>query len=967
MAQGYTGRNTPWEGFYGPNLGYVHQLYDQYLNDPDSVDQETKNLFHRWGPPPFYNRRADNNTAAYGPDTDGKIEDMASMKKVVAAEKLAQSIRTYGHLAARVNPFTEENELDDRLLDPAAYGLKENDLQAIPADIIWPEAPNHIRNGLDVIRHLREIYTRSIAFQFTHVNDVEERRWLNRMVEFGGMNRSISAEERIALLGRLTQVERFETFLHRTFTGQKRFSIEGLDMMVPILDQIIRQGVSDGADHVMIGMAHRGRLNVLAHVLGKPYEIILSEFHHSPNKELVPSEGSIGINYGWTGDVKYHLGANREIEGEGGGVRARINLANNPSHLEFVNPVVLGFTRAAQEDRNVSGPPIQDVSKAFAIMIHGDAAFPGEGIVAESLNLSGLRGYRTGGSLHVIANNQIGFTTGSSDARTTKYASDLAKGFEIPVVHVNADDPEACLQAAYLAYEYRKRFKKDFLIDLIGYRRFGHNEMDDPAVTQPIMYSKVAKHPSVRARYAETLKSEGVVTGEQTEEMEKTYEDQLKNAYEKLKGISQQSVEDNSVHETSVHALPPIKTAIPLEILHKINTDLLKWPKGFNVYPKLERILKRRTEAFQEGGKVDWALAETLAFATLLRDGTPIRITGQDTERGTFAHRNLILHDAQTGEPFAPLQHLPDARASFAIYNSPLSEASVLGFEYGYDVFARDSLVLWEAQYGDFANAAQVIIDAFIAAGQAKWGQKSNLILLLPHGYEGQGPEHSNARPERFLQLAAENNWTIANLSSAAQYFHIIRRQAALAGKVGARPLIIMTPKGLLRNPRAASPGYDFTNAAFCPVIESSFTPVRGGRSEADQGETGRIERLILCTGKMAIDLETELESEEFRTDRLYITRVEQLYPFPEQELTKIIGRFRNLKEIVWVQEEPRNMGFWNYMESRIKAVAPDGMPVRYIGRTERSSPAEGLSNVHKKEQRRILKEALVVTINRRR
>ncbi|HEX6923318.1 MAG TPA: 2-oxoglutarate dehydrogenase E1 component, partial [Bacillales bacterium] len=804
----------PWEKFYGPNLGYVNDMYDRYRNDPDAVDAKLKELFERWGPPPL--------AADAIPASDGRATgagEAADLKKVVAAVNLARNIRTYGHLAANINPLNESQRTDNRLLEASEYGLDEADLEAIPADVVWPGAPGDIRNGLEAINRMRHIYTKSMAFEFTHVNDVDEKIWLNQMVESDDVERTLPSEERVNLLQRLTEIEGFEQFLGRTFVGQKRFSIEGVDMLVPMLDEVIRYSVHDGARSVMIGMAHRGRLNVLAHVLGKPYKAIFSEFHHSPNKDLIPSEGSMGINYGWSGDVKYHLGADLDIE-EGNTARAHLTLANNPSHLEFVNPVVEGYARAAQEDRGQAGEPQQKVSESFPILIHGDAAFPGEGIVAETLNLSRLPGYHTGGTIHIIANNQLGFTTGSMEDRSTEYASDLAKGYEIPIVHVNADDPEACLAAIDLAYEYRKLFQKDFLIDLVGYRRFGHNEMDDPAATQPLMYGTINSHPTVRKRYAETLQSEGVLTSEQVDEMQGDMTSKFQDIFDQVKSQKSGEFEETEPPEPVKNGLSKIETAVQLDSLREINTDLLKWPEGFNVYSKLKRILKRRSDALEDGKKVDWGHAETLAYASILADGTPIRLTGQDTQRGTFAHRHLMLHDEKTGETYSPLHTIPQAKASFAIHNSPLSEAAVIGFEYGYNVTAPETLVIWEAQYGDFANAGQVMFDQFIAAGRAKWGQKSSLVLLLPHGYEGQGPEHSSGRLERFLQLAAENNWSVANMTSAAQYFHILRRQAAIAGKEQARPLVIMTPKSLIRNQNVASPGMALAEGKFQTVLE---------------------------------------------------------------------------------------------------------------------------------------------------
>ncbi|WP_077614648.1 2-oxoglutarate dehydrogenase E1 component [Caenibacillus caldisaponilyticus] len=938
MATDRNGHESPWQQLYGPNLGYVQEQYERYLADPDSIDPELKQLFDQWGAPPSASGTAAPN-----------IESGVDLEKIVAAVKFADNIRAYGHLAADLYPVNG-HDADTRMLEPSNYGLTEADLRAIPARLVWKGAPADVRDGWEAIRRLKEIYTQTIAYDFSHVHDAEEIRWLYEMAESGAFKPAMTAEKRKALLKELTDVEGFETFLHRTFVGQKRFSIEGVDVLVPMLNEIIREGVHDGAKNVIIGMAHRGRLNVLAHVLKKPLELIIAEFAHAPQKSHPASDAAAYINEGWTGDVKYHLGGKYAIK-EGEAVVARLTLANNPSHLEVVDPVVEGYTRAAQDDRSRRGYPEQDQNKAFAILVHGDAAFPGEGVVAETLNLSRLRGYQTGGTIHIIANNLIGFTTESDDGRSTRYSSDLAKGFEIPVIHVNADDPEACLAAMHFAYEYRKRFKKDFLIDLIGYRRLGHNEMDDPAVTQPKLYERISNHKRVRVLYAEKLESEGVVTAEEVDRLEKEVQNKLQAIYDEIRANNNGKIEEKDLPQAVRGKWPDVDTSVPLDNLKAINADLLKWPDGFHVYRKLEKILMRRANALDEGGKVDWGHAEALAFATILQDGTPIRLTGQDAERGTFAHRHLVLHDEATGETYSPLHGLPQANASFAIHNSPLTETAVLGFEYGYNVFAPETLVLWEAQYGDFANVAQPIFDQFISAGRAKWGQKSGLVMLLPHGYEGQGAEHSSARLERYLQLAAENNWTVANLTSSAQYFHILRRQAAMLGTDRVRPLVLMTPKSLLRHQAVASPAEAFTNDRFHLVLEQ---PGLGTKPES-------VERLVLASGKIAIDLaaaiEAEPENEALNT--IHIVRVEQLYPFPEEEIRAVLGRFPNLKEIVWVQEEPKNMGAWTFMEPRLRALAPEGVPVRYIGRPDRSSPAVGEPDVHKLEQERIIKEAL--------
>jgi 2-oxoglutarate dehydrogenase E1 component len=937
----------PWSQFYGPNLGYVMEMYEQYLEDPDSVDPELKQLFEQWGAPTTEAEQFEHSeSAAKTHQTFRLPENPTIFSKLVAAVKLADNIRHYGHLAADINPLNNQNK-DTRRIELSEFDLTEEDLKEIPVPFICPHAPSHVKNGLDAINHLRKVYTDKIAFEFSQVHNLEEKNWLIRQIESGAYYPSLTNEEKVALLRRLTEVEGFEKFLHRTFVGQKRFSIEGLDSMVPLLDELVRHSIESEVKAVNIGMAHRGRLNVLAHVLGKPYEMIFAEFQHAESKDFIPSEGSIAITYGWTGDVKYHLGAARRLRNTNEHTM-RITLANNPSHLEVVNPVVLGFTRAAQEDRSNAGVPSQDTDSAFAIMIHGDAAFPGQGIVAETLNLSRLQGYQTGGSIHIIANNMIGFTTESYDSRSTKYASDIAKGFEIPIVHVNADDPEACLAAANLAFAYRQRFKKDFVIDLIGYRRFGHNEMDEPMATNPTMYSIIQQHPTVRQLYAQKLIEKGIITKEAVEEMEREVAERLKIAYEKVPKDESKLDFIMDPPKPVASKLPFVKTSVEKDVLRRLNKELLQFPPNFHVFNKLERILKRRDGVFDGKGKIDWAHAEILAFATILRDGVPIRLTGQDSQRGTFAQRHLVLHDMKTGEEFVPLHHISDANASFVVYNSPLTEAAVLGYEYGYNVFAPETLVLWEAQFGDFANMAQVMFDQFISSGRAKWGQKSGLVMLLPHGYEGQGPEHSSGRLERFLQLAAENNWTVANLSTAAQYFHILRRQAGILQREEVRPLVLMTPKSLLRHPLAASDVEEFTNGQFHPVIEQK------GLGENRE----KVERIILCTGKFAIDLAEQINKME-GLDWLHIVRVEELYPFPKEELQAIFARYPNVKEIIWAQEEPKNMGSWCYVEPKLREIAPDGVDVSYIGRRRRASPAEGDPVVHRKEQERIIQCAL--------
>jgi 2-oxoglutarate dehydrogenase E1 component len=946
---------SEWDIFYGPNAGYALELYERYQRDPASVDAATRAIFERMRAPENGSANGVASTASSveqhppqivtpaAPATQGAIQNVV---KIVLAARLARSIREYGHLAARTDPLGSPSP-GDPMLDPATHGLTDADLEALPAAIVWPTAGPDEGTCRDALAKLRAIYCGPIGYDVDHVQNYDERTWLHETVEAGAHWEPLDADEQRDLLARLSEVEGFERYLHTTFPGQKRFSIEGLDTLVPMLDELIRSAAETGAKEVLLGMAHRGRLNVLAHVLGKPYAAILSEFHLAPNKDLVPSEGSMGINYGWTGDVKYHLGARRTLR-EGVPATIQLTMANNPSHLEFVNPVVEGFTRAAQDRRDAPGAPEQDPDAAWAIVIHGDSAFPGEGVVAETLNLSRLVGYQTGGTIHLIANNQVGFTTEPDEARSTLYASDLAKGFEIPILHVNADDPAACLAAVRLARLYRARFHRDFLIDLIGYRRWGHNEGDEPAFTQPLLYERIAAHPTVRALYASELVAAGVISADEAEAMLRQVETRLRAAADEVKEGRFQP-EQAVLQESS--PLASYRTAVPAATLRDLNTALLVRPDGFTPNAKLERLLQRRGEALERDGGIDWAHAETLALAAILAESVPIRLSGQDTERGTFSQRHLVLHDAHTGARYIPLQAIPQARASFAVYNSPLSEAAVMGFEYGYSVHAPQTFVLWEAQFGDFANVGQTMIDQFIAAARAKWRQLPSLTLLLPHGYEGQGPEHSSGRIERYLQLAAEDNLRVANCTTAAQYFHLLRAQAASLADAP-RPLVLFTPKSLLRNPLAASSLRDLASGSFRPVLADVF------EREMGDAERDGVRRLILCSGKVAVDLVGAARAQPEMAQAVAVARVEQLYPFPEREIERLFASYRDVREIVWLQEEPRNMGAWSYMEPHLRAMLPDSATLRYIGRPERASVAEGDAEMHLREQARILDEA---------
>lgn len=945
MAQSDESTLRFWGRFHGPNMGYIEEQYELYLEDATNVDPSIKELFEKHGAPEWMYQ--DDNMVQR--DTTGT--SIGDVKKLTSAMKLVDAIRRYGNLEADIYPVGRERDRQSNLVDPKNYALTEQDLKNIPAEWLWEKSPSHVRNGLDVVHELKKLYSGTITYEYDHVNSDEERQWLLEQIESGQHQLELSKEEKVQLLERLSQVEGFEHFLQKTFVGQKRFSIEGLEAMVPMLDHIVKYANQDKVENIMMGMAHRGRLSVLAHVLGKPLDAIFSEFVHSPNKELVPSEGSRGINYGWSGDVKYHFGAVKDVEG-GDETTTRITMAHNPSHLEFVNPIVNGFARAAQEDRSERGTTKQDMNKAIPVLIHGDAAFIGEGIVAETLNLSNIPHYTTGGSIHIIANNLVGYTTNQQDGRSTRYASDLAKGFEIPIIHVNADDPVACVAAVKLAYDYRQKFNKDFLIDLVGYRRYGHNEMDEPRATQPTLYRNIDEHPTAATVFAEKLEEAGIVNKEEFKAIKEKTEANLREIYDNMKEDDIKPVEPEMPAVLKAD-LEEVETAIPLETLHALNEGLLERPEGFNQFKGLKRILKRRKNALDEGNKADWGAAEALTYASILKDGIPIRIMGQDSERGTFAHRHLVLHDSETGETYCPMHGLEEAKASFYIGNSALSEAGVLGFEYGYSIHSPETLVIWEAQFGDFANVAQVIFDQFISSARAKWNDVSNMVILLPHGYEGQGPEHSSARLERYLQLSAENNWFVANVTSTAQFFHLMRRQAALKGSEQARPLILMTPKSLLRNQRIASSAEEFANGHFETIRNQPNLKVSKKNAK----------RLLIGSGKVMVDIEQELEKTEEKLDWLRALRLEQIYPFPKKELEKELKQLPNLEEIVWVQEEPRNMGAWSFVSEHLRDLLKDGQTLRYVGRPDRSSPAVGDPDVHKLEQRQIVEQAINPTI----
>ncbi|HVW05696.1 MAG TPA: 2-oxoglutarate dehydrogenase E1 component [Vicinamibacterales bacterium] len=917
--------------FQGVNLGYLLELYEKFRSDPQSVDEEARELFRTWTPPADTASLDRVNVA--GADVPAGLDP----RVVMGAVSLADSIRRYGHLAAEIDPLGSRPVGDPALL-PETYGVTEDDLRQVPASLVRFPVPEGAKTMWDVVQRLRAIYCGTTGYDCAHIFAPDERRWLREAIESGRYRAPADPIDPIALLDRLTDVEVFERFLHRTFPGKTRFSIEGLDMLVPILDEVVSEAAEAGLRQAFVGMAHRGRLNVMAHVMGKPYEQILAEFK-DPVRAGLAFEG-----VQWSGDVKYHLGASRAVSG-GDAVSMIVSMPPNPSHLEAINPVLEGMARAAGTTASQPGAPVFNPDAVLPILIHGDAAFPGQGIVAETLNLHKLDGYTTGGTIHIIANNQIGFTTEPGDSYSTLYASGLARGFKIPIIHVNADDPEACVAAARLAFGYRMRFRRDVLIDLVGYRRYGHNEGDEPAFTQPTMYRKISEHPTAREMWARTLESRGVIEAGRGQAMVAERMDRLQRKYDAL------DPEKNLIEPTPEIAAPgtasQTRTAVSIARLQKLNESLLALPEGFAINKKLERGRDRRRQMFAAAPAdrtIDWAAAEELAYASILEDGTPIRLTGEDVGRGTFSHRHAVLVDQVTGRPLVPLQALPQAAASFEIHNSPLSEAAAVGFEYGYNVQAPERLVVWEAQYGDFINGAQLTLDEFVLSARAKWGQEPSLVLLLPHGYEGQGPDHASARPERFLQLAADINMRVANCTTAAQFFHLLRRQAALLVK-DPLPLIVLTPKSLLRHSFVASAPKELAEGRWMKVIDDADAASRA----AD------VRRVIFCTGKVAVDLLTS--PHRAANPQVAICRVEQLYPLPINEIHATIESYRNAEEIVWVQEEPENMGAWEFVRPSLEGLA-GARRMAVLARPRSSSPSEGSAARHAQTQEGLVARA---------
>ncbi|MGA7173937.1 MAG: multifunctional oxoglutarate decarboxylase/oxoglutarate dehydrogenase thiamine pyrophosphate-binding subunit/dihydrolipoyllysine-residue succinyltransferase subunit [Candidatus Dormiibacterota bacterium] len=849
------------------------------------------------------------------------------MYAVAAGMSLVKAHRTHGHLAAHLDPLGSEPP-GDPALEPETVKLTPELMAAVPAWMMRVMVPGDTL--AEALPHMRQTYCGTIAYEIEHISSHEQRVWLRKQIESGVHRTPLSSEQQLELFTRLAEVDAFERFLRKTYLGQHTFSLEGLDALVPMLEQAISLLAQAGTREVVLGMAHRGRLNVTTRIVGRSLGEMIAEF-----------ESGAYLGGASTGDVKYHYGAEGSYRTPQG-VEVGVVLTHNPSHLEVVDAVVEGRTRALQtRDRGTVAS--QDTNVAVPVLIHGDAAFTGQGVVTETLNLQGLPGYRVGGTIHIIANNQIGFTTDPLEGRSTRYASDVAKGYDIPIIHVNADDVEASLDASRLAVSYRETFHRDVLIDLIGYRRFGHNEGDEPAYTQPLMMERIRQHPPVVQVYGALLVERGVRSKEQVEQEQVAAYQQMVSAHAQTtqQGAALLEAAQPAGTMEELSQLPSISTQVAIDTLQELDHQLVELPSGFQINPKLVRQLGQRVTAFQDGGRVSWAQAEALALASLLTEGVPIRLTGQDTVRGTFSQRHLMLTDTRSGEQYAPIQHLPQAKALIELYNSPLSEMAALGFEYGYGVTERRALVLWEAQYGDFFNNAQVVVDQFVAAGQAKWNQESRLTLLLPHGYEGSGPEHSSARIERFLELSAEGNLRIAFPTTAAQYFHILRLQALTEER---RPLILFTPKSGLRLAAVGSAPKELAQGRFMEVLDDP------------RADHSVVRRLLLSTGKISWELAARRE--QLGADTVSTPRLELLYPFPATQLEQLVRSYPQLEELIWVQEEPRNMGAFSFIYPRLRELLPASVRTGYAGRRQHAAPSEGSMRAHLIEQEQLLQQA---------
>ncbi|HEX9753465.1 MAG TPA: 2-oxoglutarate dehydrogenase E1 component [Methyloceanibacter sp.] len=936
----------------GANATYLAELHARYQEDPAALDPEWRVFFAS-----LDDSRdavfAEARGPSWAPANDGaelrqpsvpaaftEEQALAAARDTLAARMLIRNYRTRGHLAAKLDPLELVTRREHPELKPKTYGFTKADY----------DRPIYIGGALglefgtlrQVLDILKRTYGGHIGVEYMHISDPEQRAWLQDRIE--GREIEFTAKGKTAILKKLIEAESFERFLDVKYTGTKRFGLDGGESMVPALEQIIKRGGQLGLNEIVIGMPHRGRLNVLANVMAKPYRAIFNEFKGgSAHPDEV--EGS--------GDVKYHLGASSDREFDQN--RVHLSLTANPSHLEIVDPVVLGKVRAKQDQRKDS-----ERKEVLPLILHGDAAFAGQGVVAECLGLSGLRGHRTGGSLHFIVNNQIGFTTAPRFSRSSPYPSDLAKMIDAPIFHVNGDDPEAVVHVAKIAIEYRQRFGKPVVIDMFCYRRHGHNEADEPAFTQPLMYARIREHPSVVEVYSRRLVEEGLLTRAEVDRLQADFRAHLEEELAASDAYRPNRADWLDGKWSGIgHAEEGARrgvTGVDLERLKEIGRKITSFPKSFTPHKTITRIMAARRKMIDEGQGIDWSTAEALAYGTLLVEGYPVRLSGQDSERGTFSQRHAVLMDQVNEKKYTPLKHISKEQARFEVINSMLSEEAVLGFEYGYSLAEPNALVVWEAQFGDFANGAQVIIDQFISSGERKWLRMSGLVLLLPHGYEGQGPEHSSARLERYLQLCAEDNWQIANCTTPANYFHILRRQLHRQFR---KPLVLMTPKSLLRHKRVVSILAQLgPDSSFHRLLwdDAQFLPDQAIKLVPDD----KIRRVVLCSGKVYYDLYEEREKRGLND--VYLLRVEQLYPFPARALIQELTRFKDA-EMVWCQEEPRNMGAWSFIEPNLEWVlehidAKHKRP-RYAGRPSSAATATGLMSKHVRELKAFLDEAL--------
>jgi multifunctional 2-oxoglutarate metabolism enzyme len=911
----------------GAFLALVHQLL---LGEHDFYIQ----IFRDLGIPHQPVRWArDYNPALFGGD-----HEREQIVKEARVLELINAYRVRGHLIADIDPLHALPVQYHPELDIETYGLTIWDLdrEFITGGLAGKESAS-LREILDI---LRRAYCGKVGIEYRHIQSKEQKTWLRERIRQEFVEpQPIAPEIKKQLLAKLIEAEQFERFLHTKYLGQKRFSLEGCETIIPLLDQLVERAAAQGVEDITLGMAHRGRLNVLANVVGDFAERIFTAFEGSVHPNFPADEG----------DVKYHQGARGERE-PASGKKIKIDLSPNPSHLEFVDPVVEGMVRAKHDawERDEGQPRAEVIDRALPVLLHGDAAFAGQGIVMETLNLADLKGYRTGGTIHIIINNQIGFTTSPDKGRSTIYSTDVARMTQLPIFHVNGDDPEAAFRVLRIALDFRQEFNKDVVLDVVGFRRLGHNEGDEPSYTQPLMYARVKAHPGVRAKYAEQLVREGVLTQAEVEQMIKAqvaeYETILQRAKEIVAQKPQRTKLPAPIAEEDGSTV--VETAVDADTVQRIAHTIAVVPEGFNVNPKMVSQLARRAKMGEGATPMDWAFGELCAFGSLALEGVPVRLSGQDSGRGTFSQRHAIMYDTQTGQPWLPLAALAASKSGrplVEVFDSSLSEQGVVGFEYGYSVVAKDALVMWEAQFGDFANGAQVIIDQFISPGVDKWQQPSRLTLLLPHGYEGQGPEHSSARLERYLQLCAENNMQVCYPTTPAQYFHLLRRQVK---QETARPLVVMTPKSLLRLPAATSTVDELTHGGFRPVID-----------DAEITDRNTVQRIVLCSGKVFYDLNAARLKTHDR--RVALVRLEQFYPFPENALREIFASYANANQLVWAQEEAKNMGGWTFVEPRLMGLLPKCERPHYVGRAASASPATGSYTIHELEQRTLVDQAL--------